>query len=104
MPWWMLLVVLYVWIVGFSNAINFTDGLDGLAVGCTITVVLVVGLMAYVADHVFLSEYLLLSHVRGTGELVVICGALIGGRLTFLCFHFTPHGGVSAAYPYPPSD
>src|SRR5258708_40214355 len=93
MPWWMLLVVLYVWIVGFSNAINFTDGLDGLAVGCTITVVLVVGLMAYVADHVFLADYLLLSHVRGTGELVVICGALVGGCMAFLLFNSPPPGG-----------
>ena len=90
MPRWMLLVMIYLWIVGFSNAINFTDGLDGLAVGCTITVVLVVGLMAYVADHVFLSEYLLLSHVRGTGELVVICGALIGGCMAFLWFNSHP--------------
>lgn len=90
MPWWLLLVLIYLWIVGFSNAINFTDGLDGLAVGCTITVVLVVGIMAYVADHVILSEYLLLSHVRGTGELVVICGALVGGCMAFLWFNSHP--------------
>lgn len=90
MPWWLLLVMIYLWVVGFSNAINFTDGLDGLAVGCTITVVLVVGIMAYLADHVFLSEYLLLSHVRGTGELVVICGALVGGCMSFLWFNSHP--------------
>ncbi len=90
MPWWLLLGLIYLWVVGFSNAINFTDGLDGLAVGFTITVVLVVGIMAYVADHVFLSEYLLLSHVRGTGELVVICGALIGGCMSFLWFNSHP--------------
>jgi len=90
MPWWLLLGLIYFWVVGFSNAINFTDGLDGLVVGCTITVVLVVGIMAYVADHVLLSEYLLLSHVRGTGELVVICGALIGGCMAFLWFNSHP--------------
>ncbi len=90
MPWWLLLVLIYLWIVGFSNAINFTDGLDGLAVGCTITVVLVVGIMAYLADHVFLADYLLLSHVRGTGELVVICGALLGGCMAFLWFNSHP--------------
>src|SRR5476651_2523083 len=90
MPWWLLLGLIYFWVVGFSNAINFTDGLDGLAVGCTITVVLVVGIMAYVADHVLLSEYLLLSHVRGTGELVVVCGALLGGCMAFLWFNSHP--------------
>ena len=50
MPWWLLLGLLYGWVVGFSNAINLTDGLDGLAVGCTITVALVFAIMAYVAE------------------------------------------------------
>lgn len=90
MPWWMLLALIYLWIVGFSNAINLTDGLDGLAVGCTITVVLVFAIMAYLADHVFLSEYLLISHVPGTGELTIICGALIGGCMAFLWFNAHP--------------
>jgi phospho-N-acetylmuramoyl-pentapeptide-transferase len=90
MPWWLLLGLIYLWIVGFSNAINLTDGLDGLAVGCTITVVLVVGILAYLADHVFLADYLLLSHVPGTGELAVICGALVGGCMAFLWFNSHP--------------
>ena len=90
MPWWLLLTLIYLWVVGFSNAINLTDGLDGLAVGCTITVALVMGVMAYVADHVFLSEYLLTSHVPKTGELTVICGALIGGCMAFLWFNWHP--------------
>ncbi|MEN9636414.1 MAG: hypothetical protein RL077_4818 [Verrucomicrobiota bacterium] len=90
MSWWLLLVLIYLWVVGFSNAINITDGLDGLAVGCTITVALVMGLMAYVADHVFLAEYLLTSHVPKTGELSVICGALIGGCMAFLWFNSHP--------------
>lgn len=90
MPWWMLLGLIYLWVVGFSNAINLTDGLDGLAVGCTITVALVMGVMAYVADHVFLAEYLLTSHVPKTGELSVICGALIGGCMAFLWFNSHP--------------
>lgn len=90
MPWWLLLSLIYLWVVGFSNAINLTDGLDGLAVGCTITVALVMGVMAYVADHVFLSEYLLTSHVPKTGELTVICGALIGGCMAFLWFNSHP--------------
>lgn len=90
MPWWLLLVLIYFWIVGFSNAINLTDGLDGLAVGCTITVTIVIGIMAYVADHVFLSQYLLLSHVPGTGELTVVCGALVGACMAFLWFNSHP--------------
>jgi phospho-N-acetylmuramoyl-pentapeptide-transferase len=90
MPWWMLLALIYLWVVGFSNAINFTDGLDGLAVGCTISVVMVLGIMAYLADHKFLSEYLLLSRVPGTGELSVICGALVGGCMAFLWFNSHP--------------
>lgn len=90
MPWWLLVALIYLWIVGFSNAINLTDGLDGLAVGCTITVALVMGAMAYVADHVFLAEYLLTSHVPKTGELAVICGALIGGCMAFLWYNSHP--------------
>jgi phospho-N-acetylmuramoyl-pentapeptide-transferase len=90
MPWWLLLGLIYLWVVGFSNAINLTDGLDGLAVGCTITVALVMGVMAYVADHVMLSEYLLTSHVPKTGELTVICGALIGGCMAFLWYNSHP--------------
>jgi phospho-N-acetylmuramoyl-pentapeptide-transferase len=90
MPWWLLLVMIYLWIVGFSNAINFTDGLDGLAVGCTISVALVYGIMAYAAGNIILSDYLLMSHVPGTGELTVICGALIGGCMAFLWFNSHP--------------
>ncbi len=90
MPWWLLLGLIYLWIVGFSNAINLTDGLDGLAGGCTITVALVFGLMAYAAGNIKVAEYLLISYVPGTGELAVICGALIGGTLAFLWFNAHP--------------
>lgn len=90
MHWSVLLVLIYLWIVGFSNAINLTDGLDGLAVGCTISVALVFGIMAYAAGNVILSEYLLISHVGGTGELTVICGALIGGCMAFLWYNSHP--------------
>lgn len=90
MHWAVLLVLIYLWIVGFSNAINLTDGLDGLAVGCTITVSLVFGITAYLADHVFLAEYLRISHVPGTGELTVICGALIGACMAFLWYNSHP--------------
>ena len=90
MPWLLLLVLIYLWIVGFSNAINLTDGLDGLAVGCTITVALVFAIMAYVAGNLIYSEYLLISYVQGAGELTVICGALIGGCMAFLWFNSHP--------------
>jgi len=63
-----LFVFVYLWIVGFSNAINLTDGLDGLAIGCTISVTLVYGILAYAAGNVFISDYLLINYVPGTGE------------------------------------
>ena len=90
MPWWLLLVLIYLWIVGFSNAINLTDGLDGLATGCTITVALVFGIMAYAAGHSIIAQYLLISYVPGTGELTVVCAALIGACMAFLWFNSHP--------------
>jgi len=90
MPWWLLLALLYLWIVGFSNAINLTDGLDGLATGCTITVALIFGLMAYAAGHVKIAEYLFISNVPGVGELTVVCGALIGACMAFLWYNSHP--------------
>ncbi len=90
MHWALLLVLIYLWIVGFSNAINLTDGLDGLAVGCTITVALVFGIMAYAAGNIRIADYLLISYVPGAGELTVICGALIGACMAFLWFNSHP--------------
>jgi phospho-N-acetylmuramoyl-pentapeptide-transferase len=85
-----LAVFVYLWIVGFSNAINLTDGLDGLAIGCTITVALTYGIMAYAAGNVKLADYLLISYVPGTGELTVVCGALVGAGLAFLWYNCHP--------------
>lgn len=90
MPWWLLLVLIYFWIVGFSNAINLTDGLDGLAVGCTLSVALVFGIMAYAAGNTIIASYLLISYVPGVGELTVICGALIGACMAFLWYNSHP--------------
>ena len=90
MPIAALFVMIFLWLVGFSNAINLTDGLDGLAIGCTITVALVYGLMAYAAGDVRLSRYLLIGHVPGTGELAVICGALVGAGMAFLWYNSHP--------------
>jgi phospho-N-acetylmuramoyl-pentapeptide-transferase len=85
-----LFVLMFFWVVGFSNAINLTDGLDGLAIGCTITVALVYGIMAYLAGHLLLANYLLIGSVPGAGELAVICGALVGAGLAFLWYNSYP--------------
>ncbi len=90
MPWWLLLVLIYLWVVGFSNAINLTDGLDGLAVGCTITVTLAFGIMAYAAGNLKIADYLFISYVPGAGELTVLCGALTGACMAFLWFNSYP--------------
>jgi phospho-N-acetylmuramoyl-pentapeptide-transferase len=90
MPIAALAVLIYLWIVGFSNAINLTDGLDGLAVGCTITVALTYGIMAYAAGNSKIADYLLISSVPGTGELAVVCGALVGAGLAFLWYNAHP--------------
>jgi phospho-N-acetylmuramoyl-pentapeptide-transferase len=90
LPWWLLLVLIYLWIVGFSNAINLTDGLDGLAVGCTLSVALVFAIMAYAAGNIRISDYLLISYVPGVGEPTVVCGALIGACMAFLWYNSHP--------------
>ena len=85
-----LFVMMFFWIVGFSNAINLTDGLDGLAIGCTITVALVYGIMAYSAGNAVIAKYLLISFVPGTGELAVVCAALVGAGMAFLWYNSHP--------------
>ncbi len=85
-----LFVLMFLWVVGFSNFINLTDGLDGLATGCTLSVTLVYGIMAYAAGHALIADYLLISHVPGVGELTVVCGALIGACIAFLWFNSHP--------------
>lgn len=85
-----LFVFIYLWLVGFSNAINLTDGLDGLAIGCTITVAMVYGIMAYAAGNSRVAEYLLIGHVPGADELTVVCGSLVGAGLAFLWFNSHP--------------
>lgn len=76
--------------VGCSNAVNLTDGLDGLAIGCVIITTLVLGGVAYLAGHRELAEYLRISHVPGAGELAVLCSALVGGGLVFLWHNAAP--------------
>ena len=77
-------------IVGSSNAVNFTDGLDGLAIGCTLIVSGVFLVLTYVAGNFRAASYLQVSYVAGAGELTVICAAMIGAGLGFLWFNCHP--------------
>jgi phospho-N-acetylmuramoyl-pentapeptide-transferase len=77
-------------IVGTSNAVNLTDGLDGLAIGPMIIASVTYMVFAYVAGHVKIADYLQLHYVAGSGELTVFCGALVGAGLGFLWFNAYP--------------
>lgn len=77
-------------IVGSSNAVNLTDGLDGLAIGCTLIVSFVFLVLTYVAGHAKFSEYLQVPHVVGAEELTVFCAAMMGAGLGFLWFNCHP--------------
>ena len=77
-------------IVGSSNAVNLTDGLDGLAIGSTVIVSMVFLMFTYIASHTELAAYLNVPHVAGAGELTVVCAALIGASLGFLWFNCHP--------------
>ena len=77
-------------IIGSSNAVNLTDGLDGLAVGCTLIVSFVFIPMTYLAGHKTMAAYLQIPHVPGAGELTVFCAAMIGAGLGFLWFNCHP--------------
>ncbi len=83
-------ILAYFVIVGTSNAVNLTDGLDGLAIMPTVMVGSALGIFAYVAGHVGFSKYLGLPHIPGAGELTVFCGALAGAGLGFLWFNAYP--------------
>jgi phospho-N-acetylmuramoyl-pentapeptide-transferase len=83
-------VLTYLVIVGTSNAVNLTDGLDGLAIMPTVMVGAALGIFAYVAGHSGFSKYLGLPYIPGAGELTVFCGALAGAGLGFLWFNAYP--------------
>ncbi|MEO8352423.1 MAG: phospho-N-acetylmuramoyl-pentapeptide-transferase [Chthoniobacteraceae bacterium] len=77
-------------IVGASNAVNLTDGLDGLATGCTVTTAVAYGVLCYVAGHVRYSDYLDLPFYPFAGELAVVCSAMVGAGFGFLWFNCHP--------------
>lgn len=84
------MVITYCVIVGTSNAVNFTDGLDGLAIMPTILVGAALGIFAYVTGRADYSRYLLFPHIPGASELMVFCAAIAGAGLAFLWFNTYP--------------
>lgn len=82
--------IAYFWIVGFSNAVNLTDGLDGLAIMPTVLVACALGIFAYASGHAEFARYLQIPAVPGAGELVIICAAIAGAGLGFLWFNTYP--------------
>lgn len=77
-------------IVGTSNAVNLTDGLDGLAIGCTMIVSMTLAILCYITGHALISKYLLIPYIPATGELTVFCMAMFGASLGFLWFNSYP--------------
>jgi phospho-N-acetylmuramoyl-pentapeptide-transferase len=87
---WGFIALTYCVIVGTSNAVNFTDGLDGLAIMPIIMVGAALGLFAYFTGNVVYAKYLLIPHIPGAGELLIFCGAMAGAGLAFLWFNAHP--------------
>jgi phospho-N-acetylmuramoyl-pentapeptide-transferase len=77
-------------IVGSSNAVNLTDGIDGLAIGLVAIAVLATGALVYISGHKGLAQYLQVLYLPGTGELTVFCGAMFGAALGFLWYNSYP--------------
>ena len=84
------IVISYFFIVGFSNAVNLTDGLDGLAILPSVLVGGALGAIAYLAGHVEFASYLQIPYVAGSGEVVIFAGGLLGAGLGFLWFNTYP--------------
>ena len=84
-----LVLVIFV-LVGSSNAVNLTDGLDGLAIGCVVICASALTVLTYVAGHAVLADYLDLEHLPRVAELTVFCGAMVGASLGFLWYNAYP--------------
>ncbi|PCI44948.1 MAG: phospho-N-acetylmuramoyl-pentapeptide-transferase [Proteobacteria bacterium] len=89
MGYWYILFVIFV-LIGTSNAVNLTDGLDGLAITPTFMTAMALAVIVYLAGHAHFSEYLLIPYVPGAGELTIFCGAIMGACLGFLWFNTYP--------------
>jgi phospho-N-acetylmuramoyl-pentapeptide-transferase len=77
-------------IVGSANAVNLTDGLDGLAIGSSLIASGTFAILSYIAGNAIVADYLAVQNVKGAGELTVFCGALVGASLGFLWFNCNP--------------
>lgn len=86
----MFLPLTYFVIVGTSNAVNLTDGLDGLAIVPTVMVAAALGVFCYLSGNAIFSDYLAIPQIQGTGELMIFCAALVGAGLGFLWFNTYP--------------
>jgi len=87
---WGFMLLTYIVIVGTSNAVNLTDGLDGLAIMPAVMVSASLGIFCYVTGNAVFAKYLLLPHIPGAGELLVFCAAMAGAGLAFLWFNAYP--------------
>ena len=92
--WWLAFIpfVLFVMLVlvGSSNAVNLTDGLDGLAIGCTVIAAGALTILTYLSGHVVFSEYLELQKMPQVAEVTVFCGAMVGSSIGFLWYNAHP--------------
>ena len=87
---WMYVVLSYFVIVGSSNAVNLTDGLDGLAILPTVLVSGALMIFAYTTGHIYFAEYLGIPYIKGVGEVAVFCASIVGAGLGFLWFNTYP--------------
>ncbi len=87
---WGFVILTYLFVVGFSNAVNLTDGLDGLAIMPTVMVAGALGIFAYATGNSIYSSYLGIPYISGVGEVLIFCAALVGAGLGFLWFNAYP--------------
>ncbi len=87
---WMYVVLSYFVIVGTSNAVNLTDGLDGLAILPTVLVAGALMIFAYTTGHIYFAEYLGIPYIKGVGEVAIFCATIVGAGLGFLWFNTYP--------------
>jgi phospho-N-acetylmuramoyl-pentapeptide-transferase len=90
----LIYVPFVIWVIvvltGSSNAVNLTDGLDGLAIGCTIIAAGALAVLTYVSGHVIFADYLELTHMDRVGELTIFCGSMVGASIGFLWYNAHP--------------
>ena len=86
---WFIFISIFI-IIGSSNAVNLTDGLDGLAILPVIIITAALGVIAWASGNIIAADYLYIPHIVGTGELLVLCGAMIGAGIGFLWFNTYP--------------